>query len=441
MDPIYQHVCVTLESFFEALMIELNQPIIDVRSRIKKPESVKEKILRNKLYKKYSKPQELLNSLPDVVGVMIFCRFIHEEETILNQIKKIFSQRAEDGWYYCPDLENTPIHLDLSAKQPQKQKNGFNIYRVDGYYYSYGEKVNFELQIKSLVHSFWSDIEHEIIYKNNSYLIIDSFMKDMLVSIHRNMESMDNQLALIYNQLHAENEEKEIKSKDFTKMLLAKAINDIFINKMYKNIGFTFDFRKACDIISQYVFLKNEIVDNNMSNEKLVELLEKVSAIQNAEIDFEVPITFETKFIPKSRFGEVLGDKLLSIINKDFEWNIFFKILFEIESGNRVEDFRMFLYIIKMRYSDANLYEKLFAKYDRTDAYYIKDEILVTVARALSEDASIKIIYEETFEAICLLLKKLVDTIYLNVNDMNDWEDKKTAWKDDLKEDILLALR
>ena len=39
-----------------------------------------------------------------------------------------------------------------------------------------GEKVNFELQVKSLIHVFWSEIEHEIIYKNNNYMLMDGFM-------------------------------------------------------------------------------------------------------------------------------------------------------------------------------------------------------------------------------------------------------------------------
>ena len=55
--------------------------------------------------------------------------------------------------------------LNLAMPQPQLQRNGFTIYRIDGYYLFNGRKVNFELQIKSMVHSFWSEIEHQVVYK------------------------------------------------------------------------------------------------------------------------------------------------------------------------------------------------------------------------------------------------------------------------------------
>ena len=59
------------------------------------------------------------------------------------------------------------IKLNLASKQPQKQKNGFDIYKIDGRYELGGYPVRFELQIKALVNSFWGEVEHKIIYKNN----------------------------------------------------------------------------------------------------------------------------------------------------------------------------------------------------------------------------------------------------------------------------------
>lgn len=445
MTPHYNDVCQTLKAFFDGLMIELNQSIIDVRSRVKSPNSLKEKILRNKLYQKYETPEEILDNLQDVIGIMIFCRFVHEEELIFEKIKKFFNSVADDGWYYNPVLENMPIFLDLSMPQPQKQKNGFTIYRIDGYYYSYGEKINFELQIKSLVHSFWSDIEHEIIYKNNSYMIVDDFMKNMLASIYSNMESMDRQIALIYNQLYTDDSmdarDERVLDKDFYKVILAKSINDIFISKMKENIGFTIDFKKACDILSQYIFVKNEIVHQNLSSQTMLDLISRIRFLSDRIINFETPIYFEHEYKPKSRFGEILSERLLEIINIDFEWNIFFKILFEIEPGNNVDDFGRFLYIIKARYGDANLYDPLFGRFNSSDAYYLKDEILNAVATALAKDATIHIIYEENFTAICNRILELTGEIADYCKDMNDWEDKKDGYIERFDDDIAKILR
>lgn len=429
MTPHYQSICNTLRAFFDGLMVELNQGIIDVRSRVKSSKSLKEKILRNKLYQKHEKPQEILDNLPDIIGIMIFCRFVHEEPLILEELKKFFNKKDVDGWYYSPILENMPVYLDLDMPQPQKQKNGFNIYRIDGHYYSYGEKINFELQIKSLIHSFWADIEHEVIYKNNSYMIVDGFIKDMLSAIHSNMEALDQQIALIYNQINTDSSHdigpEKMLNEEFSRVILAKAINDIFISKMKENIGFTIDFKKACDILSQYIFVKNEIVNQNLTSEIMLELINRINYISDRIIDFETPICLEHPYKPKSRFGEILGDKILEMMNVDFEWNIFFKILFEIEHGSNIDDFQRFLYIIKARYADANLYEPLFAKFEISDAYYIKDEILNAVATGLANDGSIRIIYEENFGTICTMIGNLARHIANVCEDMNDWEDKK----------------
>lgn len=41
----------------------------------------------------------------------------------------------------------------------QKQKNGFKIYRIDGIITDTNTDLPFELQIKSLVNTFWGEID------------------------------------------------------------------------------------------------------------------------------------------------------------------------------------------------------------------------------------------------------------------------------------------
>ncbi len=50
---------------------------------------------------------------------------------------------------------------------------------------------------------FWSEIEHKIIYKNNTYLLADKFIKDMMDSIKNNLTMIDNQLLSIYKNFHS----------------------------------------------------------------------------------------------------------------------------------------------------------------------------------------------------------------------------------------------
>jgi ppGpp synthetase/RelA/SpoT-type nucleotidyltranferase len=66
------------------------------------------------------------------------------------------------------------------------------------------ERINFELQIKSLVHRFWSEIEHEVVYKNPDFVVYDKFMKNMLGAVRDNLDVVDRQLEIMYNEISNE---------------------------------------------------------------------------------------------------------------------------------------------------------------------------------------------------------------------------------------------
>ena len=119
-------------------------------------------------------------------------------------LRAAFTEKCADGLYCAPDQPN--IRMELSGEQPQIQGNGYAIYRIDGLCGPIGQSVRFELQIKALVHVFWAEVEHEIIYKNNRYLLMDTFMKEMLSSAYDNLRSIDRQLYLIYNQIQLQSD-------------------------------------------------------------------------------------------------------------------------------------------------------------------------------------------------------------------------------------------
>ena len=111
------------------------------------------------------------------------------------------------------------------------KKIGFAIYRIDGYYLKDGMRVNVELQIKALVHSFWGEIEHKLVYKNTNYYVYDDFMKDLLASIKANLTITDRQLNIIYNQMQESSvSDTSITEGTFEKQI-SKAINDLFARK------------------------------------------------------------------------------------------------------------------------------------------------------------------------------------------------------------------
>ena len=167
--------------FFEQLEKEVSSDVVAVHSRVKSRESLREKLLRNKFYLQYKDPLTAIQSLSDIVGVTLECRFIRNEAELYHALQRDFSAPNEDGYAIC--LQNPDILLNLGMPQPQLQRNGYAIYRVDGKYRFNDLYIGFELQIKSLVHRFWSEIEHEVVYKNQEMVRNARFMKEMLSSI------------------------------------------------------------------------------------------------------------------------------------------------------------------------------------------------------------------------------------------------------------------
>src|SRR5699024_10008773 len=63
-------------------------------------------------------------------------------------------------------------------------------------------------------------------------------------------------------------------------------------------------------------------------------------------IEYEREIQYEDEFCSK------IGEAILEIINKDFKWNLFFKIIFQLGSGNNAEEFEKFLVFLRNRFLD-----------------------------------------------------------------------------------------
>lgn len=68
-----------------------NEHFSSITYRIKSPESLKEKILRNNFYTKYQTTEALFENLKDLIGVRIQCRFTEEERMLYEDVVKLFN--------------------------------------------------------------------------------------------------------------------------------------------------------------------------------------------------------------------------------------------------------------------------------------------------------------------------------------------------------------
>lgn len=330
-----------VSTYFENLFADEDY-FLNLSSRVKTPESVKEKILRQNLYIKYDSVQGLLDGLPDMIGVRIECRFIPDERLVYDKIVENFDIWIEDGYFKSKDNDN--IVLKLDEPQPQVQKNGLDIYKIDGYYLNNDKKYNFELQIKSLVNNFWGDIEHKILYKNYSYLMAEDFVISMMNSINESLSLIDGQLRVVYDYVYSS--ERNSTGLYQIKNVLAKLIHDKYFQMSKDQLGFVVDFKPIVEMAVDFLFYNADDIGQDDFGLEVLRILENTSRADQTsqKLDETIDLNFDLDF--ESGYYKDLGDRILVLINEDFRWNLLFKILFELtDKGKKqvLEDFVVYL--------------------------------------------------------------------------------------------------
>lgn len=403
-----------LEKFFNDSFF-IKDHFLNVNYRIKSSESLREKILRHNFYMKYETPENLVHNLSDLIGFRIECRFIEDEEKIYRDIVSLFKIKEEDGYYSNP--LNGSIMLRLDETQPQIQKNGFEIYKIDGKYSKNGVIVNFELQIKSLVNVFWGEIDHRVLYKNFNYMLTEDFFRDIMSSIKDNLAMIDRQLMLVFNHLNDMDTSNAVTKKNQLQSLLSKIIHDIYIVKVRQEIGFVVDFKKTTDVIVNYIFMKGGPEESENYSSNFIRILNRLNDIGKSEISFNKYIDFEREIFFNDNFTRKVGDKILNIINKDFRWNLFFRIIFEIEEGNDADDFEGFVIYLRYRFCENIKNELANKEIDESKIGEICDDILNSIAENFIKDTNIDYINDCSIKKLNLTISKLVDKI----NSYEEW--------------------
>ena len=63
---------------------------INMAVRVKSEKSLREKIIRKKLYKRYADGAEIIDHLSDLVGARVECRFIRDEAVLFQMLRRVF---------------------------------------------------------------------------------------------------------------------------------------------------------------------------------------------------------------------------------------------------------------------------------------------------------------------------------------------------------------
>ncbi len=434
--PTYQYAESKIKTTLADVLSTTDLEVISISSRIKSAASIKEKLIRNKYYIHCKNATEVLQELPDLIGITIDCRFISEESKIYQALRSLFGYNKE-GFHTCTMDKN--LHLDFKMAQPQLQRNGFTIYRIDGYYIFNRQHINFELQIKSMVHRFWSDIEHQVVYKNTHFIYNDSFMKKVLSSVHDSLEIVDHQLQIIYQQMIDES----LNDHDFGmgersfKVFLAKSISDLYTRKMINSLGFTTDFKKSSAILSHYIYI-HDFVRSDDPSLRLTQYIEHFNLLNYTDIDFSEAIYLESDYYSDDSFCAILGKYWQSIINVDYEWHVFFYMLFLIEPGNNIQDFTNFIKIIKEMIINNTWYEEKFNFLQLSIADQLRKDLTDEVAKAMVNVGKISIVHEDKLFQILELFREYIDSLEKKLKKDEHTINQKEQWLEELNSKICL---
>ena len=231
----------------------------------------------------------------------------------------------------------------------------------------------------------------------------DKFYKNILNSIKNNLCLIDNQLLTIFNHVnsHMDNSNGVGLKKEGIEILLSKMIYDIYSSKVKHDLGISVDFRNACDIIIDYIFTKNNCNTSQEYYNTFVNTSVRLNEVFKDSISFKNKLSIgAAPLCFASEFSNSIGNKLAHAMNYDFHWNLFFKILFQIEPGNNREDFYSFIRYLETIFSNRDSYLNLYLTFSAEEVSIIKEDILSSLNKAFLEIDSIKFIYRDKLSEI-----------------------------------------
>ena len=244
----------------------------NIESRIKTIASFREKIYRKDYIKnweisddKKTNQQTIASNLPDLLGFRINCFFWQDEIKIYGILKEYYDQ----GYFE---------QISLNFSENTKQQNGHNIYKISGIY---NNQYCFELQIKSIMHNIWGEVEHKTIYKNRAYDVDIANRIAITEEIFNILQASDRQLVSLFKN---NNDERQLVHALFfekTKSMVADKSGTDILAKHYIRYFQVFMNQDYYEHIKQYVayaLLDHEFQKINVSFSVPIEKIQALKA-------------------------------------------------------------------------------------------------------------------------------------------------------------------
>lgn len=127
-------------------------PIEDIKSRVKSPESIKEKMIRQNIPLTVS---DMVKNIMDIAGVRVVCPFISDVYHIAEMLLK------------QSDIKEVKIKDYIKNPKPNGYRSLHLIVMVSVYFSEHKCEVPVEIQLRTIAMEFWASLEHQLRYKKN----------------------------------------------------------------------------------------------------------------------------------------------------------------------------------------------------------------------------------------------------------------------------------
>lgn len=167
-------------------------PIEHIETRLKSPESLIKKMIRNKVDFNL---EALEKNIFDIAGVRVICSFVSD----IYSMKEMIEQNDGIKILRIKDYVETP--------KDSGYRSLHMIVQVPVYLTTGKEEVNVEIQIRTMGMDYWASLEHKIQYKCDGEIPND--IREELLSCSKSIEATDLKMMELNNFMEQFNENLE----------------------------------------------------------------------------------------------------------------------------------------------------------------------------------------------------------------------------------------
>ncbi len=161
-------------------------PIQHIKQRLKKPQSIMDKMLRRKLE---NSENTMLSEIFDIAGVRIICSYIEDIYWIADTLS------AQD------DVEVVRIKDYIEQPKPNGYRSYHMVVRIPVNFSGQKRWTPVEIQMRTMAMDCWASLEHQMRYKGRG--IVAPSLQQQLQEAAERIYQMDLDMQRIYMKIHA----------------------------------------------------------------------------------------------------------------------------------------------------------------------------------------------------------------------------------------------